>query len=96
MRIGGHNPIENFNSNTSLVVHSEPENNSEPHEQTLTREAKQNMLLEMLKCSLISVKVNEAVKAEEIYQLFDSVQMHILKENIEKKLTHTLEARKTQ
>lgn len=54
------------------------------------------MLLEMLKCSLVTVKVDETIKAEEVYQMFDSVQMHILKENIEKKLTYTLEARKTQ
>lgn len=45
------------------------------------------MLLEMLKCSLVTVKVDETIKAEEVYQMFDSVQMHILKENIEKKLT---------
>lgn len=53
------------------------------------------MLLEMLKCSLITVKVDDNIKAEEVYQMFDSVQMHILKENIEKRLSLTLEARKT-
>ena len=41
------------------------------------------------------MKVDQNIKAEEVYQMFDSVQMHIMKENIEKKLSSTLEARKT-
>jgi hypothetical protein len=54
------------------------------------------MLLEMLKCTLIANKIDEMIKPEEVYLILDSVQMHILKENMEKKLTQTLELRKTQ
>ena len=54
------------------------------------------MLLQMLKCTLIAYKIDEMIKPEEVYLILDSVQMHILKENMEKKLTQTLELRKTQ
>jgi hypothetical protein len=59
----------NFNSNTSLVVASEPDypSQTDSNEATLSHETKQNMLLEMLKCTLVTVKANEVIKAEEVY-----------------------------
>jgi hypothetical protein len=50
----------------------------------------------MLNCTLTAMRVNQTIKAEEVYQMLDGVQMHILKENIEKKLSITLEERRTR
>jgi hypothetical protein len=36
----------------------------------------------MLNCTLTAMRVNQTIKAEEVYQMLDGVQMHILKENI--------------
>jgi hypothetical protein len=37
----------------------------------LSRETKQNMLIEMLKCSTLGYKINEIIKAEEVYKFLD-------------------------
>lgn len=36
------------------------------------------MFLEMLKCTLTAYRVNETVKAEEIYQILDPTHLEIL------------------
>jgi hypothetical protein len=41
---------------------------------------------------LILEKFDDNIKAEEVYQMFDSVQMHILKENIEKNCSKNIES----
>ncbi len=41
------------------------------HEETLSREIKQNMVLEMIKCSLMASRVDDHLKAEEVYQVLD-------------------------
>jgi hypothetical protein len=78
-------------SQNSLVVTS-----GEQEETQLSSETKQNMLLEMLKCTLAAYRVNENVKAEEVYQVLDPTLLDKLQGNIEVKFTETLEHRKTQ
>lgn len=80
-------------SHSSLPVDSLTE---QEQEQTLTNETKHNIILEMLKCTILSYKIDENLQADEVYKLLNREQLQILKDNIEKSFTSTLEDRKTQ
>lgn len=42
------------------------------------------MLIEMIKCTLMAYRINEQIKPEEVYQMLNVEQLHILKDNIER------------
>lgn len=43
-------------------------------------EIKQNMILEVLKCTLNAHRINNMIKAEDVYAMIDSKLMQTLKE----------------